>query len=153
VKNGSILVAHPELRDPDFGRSVILILRHETEGALGLNISGTRAEGASPYEGGPLPLPVPIRMHKTDAKVTTSEVIPGTGYSFCAAHMPAAAQESVPGSIVLTGYAGWGEGQLASEMSQGAWILTTTTLEAILAVPPEQRWKVAAEGAGITVGE
>lgn len=62
--------------------------------------------------------------------------------------------EAVPdGGMVLVGYAGWGEGQLADEMEMGAWFLTTTRLEAILTAPPADRWKLAADGAGVVATE
>lgn len=153
VKTGSIIVAHPDLEDPDFGRSVILLLRHQEHGAFGVNVAVKPVEGTTIHESGPLPLPMPIRLRKHDEKSTTSEVIPGTGYSFCAVHSIDEAMNAEAGGIVLTGYAGWKHGQLDQEMAAGAWFVTTATLEAILAVPPEQRWKVAATGAGIVVDE
>lgn len=153
VKDGSILVAHPDLQDPDFGRSVILIMRHQEEGTYGFNVALKPVEGTAISEGGPLPLSMPIRLHKSDAVATESEVIADTGYSFHAVHSLDEATAVQDGSLVLLGYAGWRAGQLAKEMRMGAWIPTTTSLETILAAAPEERWKVAAAGAGITVPE
>jgi len=153
VKNGSILVAHPDLDDPDFGRSVILILRHEEEGSIGVNVAVKPVDGTCIHKSGPLPLQTPICLRKHEAAFTSSEVIADTGYSFCAVHSESEAEEPVPGSMVLIGHAGWKRGQLAREMSLGAWIPTTTSLEAILTAPVAERWKIAAAGAGIAVEE
>jgi putative transcriptional regulator len=153
VKCGTILVAHPQLQDAEFRHAVILIMRHEMEGTFGFNVAVKPVEGTSIHKSGPLPLTTPIRLRKHEASFTTSEVIADTGYSFCAVHSLEEAMEPDGGSIVLIGYAGWKEGQLAREMSMGAWIPTTVSLEAILAVPAEERWKIAAGGAGIAVDQ
>src|SRR5262249_27438759 len=153
VKSGSILVAHPDLDDPEFRHSVLLILRHESEGTFGVNLAVKPIDGTCIHKSGPLRLATGIRLRKHEAAFTTSEVIADTGYSFSAVHSEAEAKEHVPGSMVLVGYAGWGRGQLANEMSLGAWILTTTSLEAIFTAPVEERWKVAAAGAGIATDE
>ena len=153
VKCGTILVAHPQLPDADFRHAVILIMRHEREGTFGFNVAVKPLEGTCLHRSGPLELHTPLRLHKNDVSATASEVIDDTGYSFCAVHSLAECLETREGTMVLVGYAGWGQGQLAWEMAAGAWIPTTTSLEAILTAQPEERWKIAAAGAGITVGD
>ena len=41
---------------------------------------------------------------------------------------------------IFLGYAGWGEGQLESELTQGAWVVAPLSAETVFDVPAEAMW-------------
>jgi putative transcriptional regulator len=152
LKAGSILVAHPDLNDPDFGRSVILILNHDEGGTLGVNVAVAPVKG-SICASGPLPLPGPICLRKAEPGSDDSKPVGDSGYAVGPVRSRADLEAVPDGGMVLVGYAGWGQGQLSDEMGMGAWFPTTTSLEAILKAAPADRWKLAADGAGVVATE
>jgi len=52
-------------------------------------------------------------------------------------------------SLVAIGYAGWGAGQLETEMAANAWLTVPATEEILFDVPFDQRWRAAAALIGI----
>ena len=53
---------------------------------------------------------------------------------------------------IFLGHAGWGAGQLESEISQGAWIPTSLNLELVFNTPVEQRWETSLSSEGLHPG-
>jgi len=47
------------------------------------------------------------------------------------------------------GYAGWGAGQLESEMARGAWLCSPVTLDLVLGTEPEEQWNTVIRSLGI----
>jgi putative transcriptional regulator len=148
---GTFLVARPTLRDPFFGRSVVLLLDHGTEGAFGLVLN-------RPAQAAELPFPVFIgglcqpqgllMLHGHSDWVKTpderpGEVCPGvfvgdTDTFNRLGEMPDDAQWKFR---VFTGYAGWGPQQLEGEMAQGAWIVLPASGERLFGTPAEELWE------------
>lgn len=139
--SGTLLVAAPGLTDPNFNRTVILVLEHGTNGALGLvlNRPGTRTLPAlwDEEEHGPCPvdLPVmtggplvgPLMVLYSDGTTADREVVPGVSFAMGKDVLaPLVADASRP-VRVFAGYAGWGGGQLEEELRGGAWMVTTAT--------------------------
>ncbi len=130
-----LLIASPELADP-FNRSVVLLIRHNKEGALGL-ILNRRTEAAlkdnwdkvsqmpcqrsdSIFLGGPCEGPL-VALH-TDKSLMEIEVLPGL--YFCAGKdklETLAAQSDDSPAKFFAGYSGWSAGQLEAEIRRGAW--------------------------------
>ena len=140
---GQLLIAAPSLIDPNFFRTVVLLVQHNEEGALGLVLN--RATGTAIREawqqvsqsiclreaalnhGGPCDGPLMV-VH-TLADVAGSEVSPGL--FFCTQREDV---EQVIGSgegeaRFFIGYAGWTAGQLENEMGTGSWITLPATQE------------------------
>jgi putative transcriptional regulator len=133
---GHLLVASPKLADPNFARCVILIIQHGEEGAFGLVLNratrsplaeiwselfgGVCAVEGPLYIGGPVDGP-PLAVHG-DADCSEREVLSGVHL----ASQPSTIEQLVtqPQSPVrvFLGYSGWGEGQLESELREGAWL-------------------------------
>jgi putative transcriptional regulator len=135
-----MLVAALALRDPNFHRSVVLIVKHSEEGTLGLVLnrpSGTTiAEiwsqvSSAPchvdqpiHTGGPIQGPL-MALHSAPAWAEI-EVVPGV--YFTAARESLEQIVSATGSAMphnakfFVGYAGWGPGQLETELDGGAWL-------------------------------
>ena len=139
---GSFLIAANHLRDPNFYRSVVLMLEHNDQGAMGLVInrpsSMTIAKALSQqgqisgndapvFVGGPVEPTSLFILHnclalgKRDQEVTSGLFLAGSEDSF----EQVVRSEKKPDASVkfrlISGYAGWGEGQLESEVMRGDW--------------------------------
>lgn len=155
VKSGTILVAHPAMMDPMFRRSVILILNHNDKGTLGLNIAGRQLRDRI-FNGGPMPA-APMLLYPTSAPGTVDapgSLVADSGYAVTAigrdeAGLQPAELIARKTSLMLFGYAGWGEGQLAYEIEMGAWHPSTVSLADLLAAPSDQRYDLARAGSTI----
>ena len=145
----TLLLAMPQMTDPNFNRSVILLCRHDDEGALGFVINrpmdidvSDLLEGDFPiepkvsltaWEGGPVSPErgwlicrgAPRRPEGDEEEFL--EVCQGIYMSSSQAHLRNVLSqepgEADPGSSrLLLGYAGWGPGQLEAEMIASAWL-------------------------------
>src|SRR5438093_13072304 len=133
---GSLLVAHPNLLDPNFRRTVLFISAHDpAEGALGLIINrpldrhvadlGTETPPAGladvpVFLGGP--------VGKSQLMFAAFEWKKGNGVKLShnvALESPTAAagEKKLVTICAFVGYAGWGAGQLETEVKQKAWLL------------------------------
>ncbi len=164
------LIAMPAMGDPNFDRTVTFICEHTADGALGLVInrptnldlsdifsqmpanSDDPAVNATPIlQGGPVQIERGFVIHDGDrewnstlkvsdaVRVTTSRDILE---SMAAGQGPAR-------SLVAIGYAGWGAGQLETEMAANAWLTVPATEAILFDVPFDQRWRAAAALIGI----
>lgn len=143
--NGKLLVATPELGDPHFAKSVVLMLQHEEQGAIGLVLnrrSGTQlgaiwdqvSDEPCPFDlpvmtGGPVEGPLVI-VH-ADSDLTERQIIPGVHF---AAHKELITRLLANGDLpmrIFAGYSGWGGGQLETELEEGSWAITDATPEII----------------------
>lgn len=133
---GRLLVAAPELQDPNFAHSVVMIIHHNPEGAFGLVLtqptnvtvaqvwskvsqSGCRTVD-SIYRGGPVEGPL-MALHRRE-DVGGNGVLPGVYYSVAAEHLEKLVTANVQPSRYFVGYSGWGDGQLDREMEAGGWL-------------------------------
>jgi putative transcriptional regulator len=154
---GSFLVARPLLQDPNFRRTVVLILAHYSDGAFGLVVNRpAKAEGLPwpLFVGGPCPSPGLMMLHghgdwaQTAAEgaeepVMGPEVAPGV-YIGNAGTLERAGQETAPEPLrfrVFSGYAGWSSGQLEGELACGAWALASASGEVLFGTPFEDLWE------------
>jgi putative transcriptional regulator len=133
---GSLLVAHPNMLDPNFRRTVLFISEHDpNEGALGVIInrpldrqvadlvSKIPAAGLAEvpvFLGGP--------VGKNQLMFASFEWQKDEGlklnHNVALEQASDAAQQKNPATIcAFVGYAGWGAGQLESELKQKAWLL------------------------------
>ena len=134
---GSLMLAHPHLKDPNFVRSVVLMTAHEDEGSLGvvINRSAGMALGeVDPslkkyglqdvplYIGGPVASDQLILAGwKVDSIFNEFQLFFGLD--------PAKAQikrEQDPDLKLraFRGYAGWSKDQLEGELSDNAWVVS-----------------------------
>ena len=146
-KAGDIIVAHPDLAfDKEFGGSVIVLLAHG-QSTVGVNIATGQITG-NLFKGGPLAMPVPIALHRVADSVATSRPIGNSGFAITELDNNGQASElfakKPQNTILVTGYAGWGPGQLESEFAQGVWQkVEHVDLESLLGMSPKLRWKLA----------
>ena len=155
-RKGRLLVASPSLVDPSFHRTVVLLLEHSTEGALGvvlnrrshLNTRETlpdRFAASIPdddhiYEGGPVePESVILLADFTDPDHDAGLAIGSIGIVD-----PATDFETLPGRVrairAFGGYAGWAAGQLEAEIDEDAWIDAVCLASDVFTNEPELLW-------------
>ncbi len=161
------LIAMPQLGDPNFQRSVVLIIEHNDEGAMGLVLNraaaltlrelarGQKIElsahrlGDPVFVGGPVEPYRGFVLHNSDAITESTEVIPGLFLSVTSDSLePLLASEDVRLRFCL-GYAGWGPKQLEKELSEGSWLFTEAELEPSLEGSGETLWSQVLNGIGV----
>jgi putative transcriptional regulator len=152
---GQLLVAGPALLDPNFWRTVVLVVEHNEEGALGLVLnrpSETSVADAVPelasmvdpeerlFIGGPVQPSAVIVLAEfedpSDAALLAFDDVGvlGTGQS---SEEPTA---GVRAGRAFLGHAGWGAAQLDGELERGDWILEPARLEDAFSVDARGLW-------------
>ena len=134
---GSLLLAHPAMQDPNFRRTVVLLSAHSEEGALGVVINrpigrklgdftedfanGLLAD-VPVFEGGP------VNDKQIILSAWKSESVMGMFRLYFGIDLEKATELLAdPEGLdvrAFAGHAGWGEGQLESELAQNAWIVS-----------------------------
>jgi putative transcriptional regulator len=152
---GQLLVASPALVDPNFHRTVVLVLEHGEEGALGvvLNrpssaevaeaapaLAGLVDEDARVHVGGPVE-PSAVLVLTELAGPTEAAVVVFDGVGLLAGEGDPNDWAAVAGQArVFAGYAGWAPGQLETELAEEAWIVEAAEAGDVFAAAPEELW-------------
>lgn len=152
---GQLLIAGPALLDPNFWRTVVLVIEHNDEGALGLVLnrpSETTAGEAVPEleeavdPGEPLLIGGPVQP---SAVIVLAEFEDGSDAALIAFDEIGvvgtdAARENAGAGVrqgrAFVGHAGWGPGQLDSELERGDWILEPARREDAFSADPSMLW-------------
>jgi putative transcriptional regulator len=157
---GSLLIAAPQLLDPNFRRTVVLVADHGDEGAMGVILnrpSGMTVADAAPdlepLVGGESPIfaggPVQPTSGVVLAEVAEADepvfgdvvLVPGLG--------ELADVIDGAGSVrVFAGYAGWGPGQLDDELGRDDWILEPARASDVFSEDPDALWGSVLERKG-----
>ena len=157
---GKVLLAAPEMADPNFSETLILVIEHGEAGALGLVLNqpmSTRLEEAIDlpigaggaavrlidvplHHGGPCPGPLMV-LH-TDAASAQTEVLPGLYFSTDEELVQPLITDTLDRTSLrcFAGYAGWGPGQLETELLGGSWVVAEAAAGDIHAVDGEGAW-------------
>ncbi|MEH1014209.1 YqgE/AlgH family protein [Micromonospora sp. CPCC 206060] len=138
---GQLLVATPTLKDPNFDRTVVLLVAHEPGGALGVVLnratevpvsdvlgdwSRLARDPAVLFEGGPVQPDSAIclaRMRHPVRRMKGFHQISGAVGTIDLSVDPERLRESLTGIRVFAGYSGWGAGQLEEEIASGSWFV------------------------------
>ena len=160
VESGSALVAAPGLRDPNFHRTVVLVIEHQLAGTVGVVLnrpSDVAVRDVLPlwsphatlpralYVGGPVQRRAALCVAALPAGVDaerTAGVIKVRG-SLALIDLEADPELLAPqlrGLRVFAGYAGWAEGQLAREIGRGDWVVVPALADDVLAPPDTDLW-------------
>ena len=158
---GRLLVSSPELTDPNFDRSVVLLIAHSEEGALGVVLSRPSAirvdehlpdwatATAAPavvHVGGPVSptavLALGVHRPAGPPPVGFEPVVGRIGVLDLALDAPDVVPD-LEGLRVFAGYAGWGDGQLEGEMAVGAWWDVPARDADVLTGRPSSLWRTA----------
>ena len=152
---GSFLIARPILKDENFAGTVILILNHDEDGALGLVVNRPMKAKDLPFpvfRGGPCPAPGFFMLHGhaewaagaslPAGPVAKQEVAPGifVGDESCAERANTEAVEDGLRLRIFRGYAGWGPGQLEGELAGGAWGVVPASGDVLFETPVDELW-------------
>ena len=155
---GKLLVSTPALTDPNFDRTVVLLLEHGDEGALGIVLNRPTETpiidavpdwaglvGAPPlvFLGGPVGVGTIIALARSNG----DDPPPGTeqvSERLVAVDLSLDAQLLAPmvSSVrVWTGYAGWAPGQLEDEIAQDAWFVVAAADTDVTTAEPTGLWR------------
>lgn len=156
---GSLLVATPSLTDPSFERTVVLLVAHESGGAMGVVLNratevavsevlgewGSLAqEPAVLFEGGPVQpdSAICIARVRPDLAEQPSGFQPFYGAlgTVDLGDEPEKMRESVNAARVFAGYAGWGPGQLEEEIESGSWFTFEALPGDVFMTRPDDLW-------------
>lgn len=161
---GQLLVASPEMKDPRFVETVIYMVKHSAEGALGLVINRPLAKG--PIEdllksfdaetkgvkgeiiihyGGPVTPAAGFILHTDDVLLDDSTKIKdGIAVTSDAKLIAAIGRGKGPRqALVIMGYAGWAPGQLEAELKAEAWFVVPADKGLIFGKDAEKKWRQA----------
>lgn len=158
-QTGKLLIATPELADPNFFRTVSLIFHHTEEGAAGviLNRPSNTSIGhvwddldsdhvhQPIHIGGPVEGPM-MALHN-NVLYAESTIFEGVFLSLTRENLAHLVGQSIHNVKIFNGYSGWGEGQLEAEMDAGGWLTFDCEAEDIFETP-EEIWKLACEKVG-----
>jgi putative transcriptional regulator len=167
-----LLIAMPQLEDPNFERAVVLMIEHNEQGSFGLVVNKATdikaAEllqslemdwagdpSALVWAGGPVSRTTGWVLHEPVEGIEevegggTATIAPGIALSTSPDRLRALAAHPPRRLRLLLGYSGWGAGQLASEMAAGAWLHTDVDPRIVFDLEPEQMWEAAVKSLGI----
>lgn len=153
-------MATPPLEDPNFDRTVIYMLEHHGEGAVGVVLNrptdepldepldrwdDLQASPGSVFSGGPVEPEALIALAHSTTELTdeTDELSPVAGLVASAdlTADPALVAGRINSVRVFRGYAGWGAGQLEDEIEQGAWLVLDATPDDVFGGEPDDLWR------------
>lgn len=159
---GALLVANPEMLDPNFDRAVVLVLAHGGDGALGVVLNRPSANRVGErfsrwdechddrgvfFAGGPVNpgAVIGLVVRPPDA---TGELPEGlmtevlTRVGVVDLDYPIGPVAQMVGSLRLfAGYAGWGPGQLEEEIALGGWWVVAAEPSDVCTAAPEILWR------------
>lgn len=169
---GRLLVAMPGISDPRFEHAVILICAHEPDHAMGLRLDRpapgvdlkrvltklkTEAPAATADRavliGGPVERERGFVLHTDDWLIDDASLPFGQGLAMTGTREALVAMADPVGgprrSVLLLGYAGWGEGQLDDELGENVWITTDADTDLIFDTDYDAKWSKALGTLGI----
>ena len=139
-------MATPPLADPNFDRTVVYVLEHSDDGAVGVVLNRPLyepipdqlepwarllSEPATMYQGGPV---------DASALIAIAQLIDGLG-SVDLMLDPDEVASNVTAMRVFQGYSGWCAQQLDDELAAGAWMVLTAEPADVFGPSPEQLWR------------
>jgi putative transcriptional regulator len=161
---GQFLVAAEEMGDPRFVRTVILVIRHDATGAMGLVVNrpvgevpmarllegigqdatGVRGDVRLHY-GGPVEPQQGLTLHTTEFSIDgTLRVTGGIAVTGNPEILRAIGMGRGPKRyLIALGYAGWAPGQLEAELKAGGWVAVPADAALTFDENAETKWERA----------
>jgi putative transcriptional regulator len=158
-----LLVASPQLMDPNFARTVVLITEHNDEGAMGIVLNRpatTTVTEAAPeledlvepgddvFVGGPVQPSSVIVLAEWDSPEENGVIVFDSIGFVGADSDPDELARTVSRARVFAGFAGWSPGQLETELERDDWILEPALPGDVFSPTPEQLWSDVLERKG-----
>ncbi len=167
-----LLLAMPQVLDPFFHRSVVLLIQHSDEGSLGfivnrpteiplteiltgMEIAWQGDSSATAFFGGPVQSQLgtvmfgPGEVELEAAQDSTAEVVPGIRISQHLGDLGRLASRPPESFRLFLGYAGWGAGQLIEEIVRNDWLMAPARRELLFCDQPESAWETALASVGV----
>lgn len=170
---GQMLIAMPQMADPRFARTVVYLCAHTAEGAMGLVVNraidglsfpqlleqfeipvSSDCDSIPVHFGGPVESGRGFVLHSDDYQHdNTLRVAEGVALTATVDVLRAIAGGTGPRQMLLAlGYAGWGSGQLDSEIRDNAWLIVPADLDLLFSGNLERKYEQAIQKLGIDVG-
>ena len=157
----SLLISMPQLADPNFHQTVVLLCWHNQTGAFGLVVnrplvtSGrvvvnldppvTTSRDLKVWVGGPVEPQVSWILAGDDVAASGDTRITDNLYLSTSPDLLRKTLESAepPATRLIVGYSGWGPGQLEAELEASAWLIGEVDKDFIFSTPPAEMWEKA----------
>jgi putative transcriptional regulator len=158
LAQGKILVADKKLKDPNFDQTVVYLITYDDQGAVGLVLNRETDKPAARiltgvkeaanrkdfvFEGGPVEASSILALYRTSTKRKGTRQVSGDVYAVLDETALKEALASGAGTNALrfySGYAGWGPGQLDSEVDAGAWSVLPGDAKTVFDGDPDTLW-------------
>jgi len=165
----NLLIAMPNMADPNFFQSVTYLCDHNSEGAMGIminrplnfslteiavqigcqkNLIKPECDNIPIYDGGPVSIDRGYILHTPQGEWQSSMKISD---DICLTTSQDILEAIIDGSatapdkyIIALGYAGWGQGQLEYEISENAWLSGPSDTSILFDKPIAERWASSA---------
>ena len=156
-----LLVSMPQLVDPNFARSVVLLAEYSQRGAFGLVVNRQMSEPACDVIKAEPPIDIqkdvhlylggPVEPHRAWVLTSRREldeealaIVDGVYLSAAPDLIRRALRSSPdPHTRLVIGYAGWGPGQLDDELAASAWLMAPVQADLVFDTPLERMWETA----------
>lgn len=168
---GQMLIAMPGMGDPRFEHALVFLCDHSEEGAMGLIVNKPSPEvdlaalleqlsiegaenmaGQQVHYGGPVEMGRGFVLHSPDYSsiVTTLEVNDDIHMTATLDILEDIGKGRGPERrLMALGYAGWGPGQLESELAQNGWLTCDSNARLVFDLPDHEKWQAALESIGV----
>jgi putative transcriptional regulator len=160
--SGKLLVAGPGLVDPNFARTVVLLVEHSSTGAVGVVLNrpteadlldhlpawwSSAPEPRVVFIGGPVGEGGGLGLARGEGGVALGDWDEVHGVRALDLSEEPAEGDSLE-VRVFAGYAGWGPGQLEDELEAGGWLVVDGRQEDVFTDAPEGLWAEVLRRAG-----
>ena len=169
------LLAMPQVLDPFFHKSVVLLVQHDdeegsfgfivnrptgirvTEILKGMEVGWSGRDDALAYFGGPVQpqtgtvlfQPAPAAEGGEEEADLSSEVVPGLSITQHVGDLAQLAETPPDRFRLFLGYAGWGAGQLVEEILRNDWLTAPVASDLVFSAEPEGVWAAAVRSVGV----
>jgi putative transcriptional regulator len=163
-----LLLAMPQVEDPFFHKSVVLLLHHEDEGSFGfivnrptgirlqeilegMEVNWQGGKDAVAHFGGPMQPQLGTVLFSPGPVDTegATEVLPGICITQHIGDLSRLAETPPAEFRLFLGYAGWGSGQLLQEILRNDWLTAPVHRDLVFAPDPEEVWAAALRSVGV----
>lgn len=167
---GCFLLATQQMPDPRFKEQVIYLCSHDANGAMGLvvnqpttftladifksaNIDAVENDWPPIYLGGPVDAEAAFFLYTADYEASNFLAV---NESVCLSRDPKILHDIAKGMgphhyLFALGYAGWGPGQLESELTHNGWLTVPAVNSILFETPDQEKWQQAASHFGIDI--
>lgn len=164
----TLLIASPQLHDPFFERTVVLVWHHDEDGAIGVVVNRELSQrlpdvlshdgeiDLSAYADVPVAWGGPVEP-TSGTVVTQRPVSDDEGWNVEGGLSISRSMDTLLSLLraqerllLCLGYAGWGPGQLDEEIQKGSWLWTDCDARLVFESPSDERYDLALRSLGLT---